>query len=99
MFDYLIWFPGADAEYHLRMWHEFSHFRLDDDGDVPVLPFQFHDILISGAITRLIESNVQVENAIVWPSIYQSQLNNLINFNRRWWELHESGQHEKPYLL
>ena len=97
--DYILWFPGADAAYPLRIWHETSPPRLDDDGDVPLLPFQFHDILVSGAITRLIESNVQVENAIVWPALYQKQLDNLIAFNRRWWKLHEFGQHSPPYLL
>ena len=97
--NYLLWYPGADAAYDLRYWALTRAARLSADGDVPLLPPKFHDILVSGAITRLIESNVQVENAVVWPQLYKMQLKNLVSYNRKYYTQHEFEQRKAPYLL
>lgn len=95
----IIWFSGADAEYVLRYWLEMRVSPLTNDTDVPILPPQFHHAIVAGAVTRLAESKVQVENAVVWPGIYAQQIKALVNFNRRYYEEHESFRREKRYLM
>jgi len=95
----LIWFPGADAEYVLRYWLEERPSPLSADADVPLLPPEFHHAIVAGAVTRLIESKVQVDNAVVWPNIYAQQIKALVNFNRRYYEEHEAVKREKRYLI
>jgi len=96
--DRLLWFPGAQDTYYLRYWYQKIAARLSADGDVPQLPWKFHDTIVSGAITRLAENNVQVENAVIWPKIYAAQLGALKTYNRKWWENH-SEEIGVPYLL
>lgn len=95
----IIWHPGADAAYILRYWYEARAARLTAAGNVPLLPPQFHDAIIAGAITRLAESNVQVENAVVWPSIYKNQILAFQTFNRKFFKENDVAFREKPYLL
>jgi len=90
-YDYLLWFQAADAAYNLRLWYEKQVARLSADGDVPILPYQFHDAIIAGAITRLGENRVQVENAVIWPVLYKSHIEAIKAFNRKYW------QENKPY--
>jgi len=70
----MLWYPCADGEYRLRYWFEERVSRLVNDTDVPVMPPTFHDTIVAGAVTRLIENNVQVENAVIWPQLYMNQL-------------------------
>lgn len=85
-YDYLLWFQAADAKYYLRLWYERQVARLSAVGDVPILPYQFHDAIVSGAITRLGENKVQVEAGVVWPAIYKAQIEAIKTFNRKYWE-------------
>jgi hypothetical protein len=66
---------------------------------VPLLPPIFHDTIISGAIVRLAENNVQVENAVIWPGIYKAQLDALKTFNRKYYKEHDKVDRMTPYLL
>ena len=93
----LLWFYGADAAYDLRYWFERRPTRLSATTDVPLLPPQFHDIIVSGAMTRLAENQVQVENAVIWPGLYGAQITQLKAFNRKWWK--ENQDLGKPYML
>ena len=93
----LLWFYGADAAYDLRYWFERRPTRLSATTDVPLLPPQFHDIIVSGAMTRLAENQVQVENAVIWPGLYGAQITQLKAFNRKWWN--ENQDLGKPYML
>ena len=93
----LLWFYGADAAYDLRYWFEKRAARLSGTTDVPLLPPQFHDSIIAGALTRLAENNVQVENAVIWPGIYKMQLDAIRSFNRKWWK--EQEDLGTPYML
>lgn len=96
----LLWFPCSDGAYNLRYWLEMRAAKLVTVGtDVPQLPPQFHPAIVAGAITRLAESNVQVENAVVWPSIYSAQIASLIAFNRKFYDQKAVLEREKPYLL
>ena len=95
----VIWHPGSDAAHILRYWYSERPSRLVNDGDVPLLPPQFHDMIIAGAITRLAESNVQVENAVIWPGIYTAQLNALRSFNRKYYQEHDVAFRKKPYMM
>jgi len=95
--NYALTFPGAQENKQAYMMIEGTGARLSADTDVPLLPPQFHDLLISGPIVRLAENNVQVENAVVWPSIYAAQLSALKTYNRKWWEQHR--KEKAPYLL
>ena len=96
----LLWFPGADAAYDLRVWAIMRPSRLGLNDDVPLLPPQFHDMIKAGVLTRLLEfGGVQVENAVIWPSLYQAQIKKLIAYNRKWWQEHEREDYKKPYLL
>lgn len=95
----LQWFPGTDDAYRLRYWFEQRVSPLSSDADVPILPPQFHHMIIAGVITRLAENNVQVENAVIWPGIYKRQLNAFIQFNRRYWKRKEEAPKSVPYLI
>ena len=96
----ILWFPGSDAAYKLRYWFEKRASKLVTVGtDTPQLPPQFHPAIVAGAITRLAESNVQVENAVVWPSIYAAQIRSLVAFNRKFYDQKDVLEREKPYLL
>lgn len=83
--DYLLWFQAADAKYNLRLWYEKQCARLVNTTDVPLLPYQFHDAIVAGSITRLGENKVQVEAGVVWPIIYKAQIEAIKAFNRKWW--------------
>jgi hypothetical protein len=95
----LLWYPGADAAYRVKYWFERRLARLSGDTDVPILPPQFIESIIAGTITRLAESQVQVENQVVWPGIYKMHQEAIVEFNRKWWERNQSKKFEKPYLL
>jgi hypothetical protein len=98
-YNFLIWFQGADAAYDLRYWYEKRASKLVLTNDIPLLPPQFHNAIIAGAVARLAESNVQVENQVVWPAIYQQQLDAIRTFNRKWWAANEEPELLAPYLL
>ena len=89
--DYLLWYQAADAAYNLRVWYVKQAARLSATTDVPLLPYQFHDAIVAGAITRLGENKVQVEAGVVWPAIYNAELESIKTYNRKWWDDH------KPY--
>lgn len=95
----IVWFPGASEALPLRYWYQDRPARLAAVGDVPKLPHRFHDTIVSGVIVRLMESNVQVENAVVWPGLYRQQIDAIKTFNRKWWEAHTLKRNEAPYLL
>lgn len=97
--DQLIWHSGSDQQYTLRYWFEKRAPRLINDADVPLLPAQFHHTIIAGAIMRLSENNVQVENQVVWPGIYLEHLKSLALFNKEYWEDAEKALNPSPYLL
>ena len=95
--------PDSQAAQYkdLRYWLEKRPARLTADANVPLLPPIFHHAIVAGTITRLAESNVQVENQVVWPGVYQMQLRAIVAHNRRHWEMIEAQARtaEKPYLL
>jgi hypothetical protein len=99
----LLWFPGSDDAYDLRYWFEGRPSVLSAVGDVPLMPPQFHYGISAGAIARLAEFNVQVENQVIWPAIYKKTLSDMIAFNRRWWKdndpTRDPGRQGKPYML
>jgi hypothetical protein len=82
----IIWGPCSDQAYDFRAWVERLPAPLSADADIPSLPTEFHPMLVAGPLTRLIESNVQVENAVIWPGVYKQHLINLAAHNFRWWE-------------
>ena len=97
-FDYALTFPGAQEDKQALIMIEATGQRLLAAGDVPMLPPQFHDSIVSGSVTRLAENQVQVENAVIWPGLYKMHIEAIKTFNRKWWEQHEAEM-EKPYLL
>lgn len=97
-YNYALSFPGNQENKMAYLMIEATGERLSAATDVPMLPPQFHDAIISGSIVRLMESNVQVENAVVWPGLYRLQTEAIKTFNREWWRHHE-GDQGGPYLL
>ncbi len=98
--DQLIWFPGCDDDYSLRIWIEKRPDLLESNSDLILIPQAFQHGMLAGVATRLAEFDVQVENAVVWPKIYEWHINNIRAFNRRWWKKHEgTGADNKPFLL
>ena len=95
----MLWFPASDAAYDLRMWEVIRGVLLSGDADVPLLPPQFHNTIVSGAAVRLIESKAQVENAVVWPGIYAGQLGAIASFNRKFYQNHEMEKREPSLYL
>ncbi len=88
--NHLLWFNSADAAYDLRYWFELRPPKLVEDAAVPLLPPQFHYTIVAGVLTRLAEQAVQVENQVIWPSVYGAQLEQLKQFNRKW---HRENKH------
>jgi len=97
--NHLLWFMGADAAYDLRYWFVLAPPKLIDDADVPLLPPQFHYMIIAGVLTRLSDQSVQVENQVIWPGLYKAQLGQLKQFNRKWYEQNELTKHKEPFML
>lgn len=97
--DYLLWFQCADAAYQLRYWYLKQPARLSATTDVPMLPPQFHDAIVAGAITRLGENKVQVEAGVIWPSIYNALIETMKTFNRKWWEENKPFERSGLFLI
>jgi len=97
--NHLLWFMGADAAYDLRYWFVLAPPKLIENTDVPLLPPQFHYMITAGVLTRLAEQGVQVENQVIWPGIYTSQLKQLKQFNRKWYKENELVKHTEPFML
>lgn len=95
----LLWFPGCDNAYDLKYWYQKRLARLAAETDIPLMPPQFHQAISAGAITRLQESQVQVENQVIWPQLYKLHQQMIIDFNRKWWQAQEKEHFQKPYLL
>lgn len=95
----ILWFPGSDAAYDFRYWIEKRVSPMSSDTDVPQLPPRFHYGIIAGAVSRLIEMNVQVENAVIWPGIYKAHIEGLRKFNRKFYQDNDVAFREKPFLL
>ncbi len=97
--DYLLWYPGAGESLNLHLWYEKQIDRLSAAGDVPLLPPQFHDAIIAGAIMRLGENKVQVEAGVIWPSVYQSHMQAIVSLNRQWWAKYKPSERSGLYLV
>jgi len=95
----LIWHPGADQGYTLRYWFEARAPKLVNNNDVPLLPPQFHHMIIAGTAARLSENNIQVDNPTIWPAIYANQLSALEAMNQDFWEKANKEDLGVPYLL
>jgi len=98
-YDYLLWFQGADAAYDLRLWTEIQPTLLEDASDVPLLPSQFHHAIIAGAIVRLGENKTQVEAGVVWPAIYNTHIDSIKTFNRKWWQETKPFERSAHFLI
>lgn len=94
----MTWYPAVDNEYRLRYWFEKRVPRLSADSDVPMLPPKFHDTIISGVLTRLIENKIGVETPTVWPSLYRSQLDALRDFNRKYFKQNDSSLRKTVFM-
>lgn len=99
----LLWFPGSDGAYDLRYWFVARPSILSAVGDTPLMPPQFHHGITAGAISRLAEYSVQVENAVIWPQIYLKTKQDMVDFNRQWWKEHDPtvdpSRAGKPYMI
>jgi hypothetical protein len=94
--NFLFW-NSSDDNYGIRLWKTIPGVVLSATTDIPLLPTEYHYGIVAGAAMRLIENNVQVENAVIWPGIYKVTVEQLISHNRRLWKQHESGR--TPFLL
>lgn len=100
--DQIIWFLAPNDNFDVRIWKVKQAARLSADADVPRLPYQFHDAIVAGVMARFAETeNITVENQVIWPTIYSSQIEAIKSYNRRWWERHRNEQifGKAPYLL
>jgi hypothetical protein len=99
--DQILWSPAPNDQHLLRYWYEISPDRLEEDDDVPLLPARFHEAIVAGAVARLAKSeqNVGVEKTTLWPSIYQSHLAALKNYNERYWANVEHSQQVRHFLM
>lgn len=95
----LLWYVGASEAIRLRYWFIKRVSPLVNDADVPILPPKFHNIIISGAMARLVENGLMVENPSIWPSVYTTQLDALRDNNRRYYKQNDKAFREKPYLI
>jgi hypothetical protein len=96
----LLWFPLSDDNYQMRSWQEKQVPRLSADGDVPILPFKFHDAIVAGSIARMVKyEGVEIDNAVIWPGLYRAHLEAIKTANRAWWETFEKNNERRPYLL
>lgn len=96
--DYLLWFWSSDAKYRLRYWIE-KRADILAASSVPQIPYEFHPAIAAGAIARLNESGVEVENPPIWAAIYQAGLQQLLSYNRDLWQHNSSDFEPTAYLL
>ena len=96
--DYLLWYQAASQALNLHIQYEIQPARLSADTDYPLLPPQFHDAIIAGAIMRLGENKVQVEAGVIWPTVYQSHIKAITAFNRQWWAKYKPSERSGLYL-
>jgi hypothetical protein len=96
--DYLLWFQAPEAAYYMRLWYEKQCARLVNTTDVPILPYQFHDAIIAGAITRLGENKTQVEAGVIWPILYKAHIDAIKAFNRKWWSENKTYERSPLFL-
>ncbi|MEN6639186.1 MAG: ubiquitin-activating E1 FCCH domain-containing protein [Smithella sp.] len=95
----LLWYTLPNAVYAARVWGEVRPSRLTATTDVPVGPPEIGDAIVAGAISRLVQyGNVQIENAVVWPSVYKAHLEALKNENRAWWKQFKKDERSGLYL-
>jgi len=94
----LLWFPGSDGAYDMRYWFEERAQRMEADGNVPRFPHHMHSTIVSGVIARLAESNVEIENPSIWPTLYLSQLDALRHINRKWFLENPEWQRTKAFM-
>jgi hypothetical protein len=95
----IIWNPSSDDNYKLRYWFEARASRLVNDSDVPLLPPQFHPMIVAGAAARLAEYNVMVDNPKVWSGIYSNQLEAMKTLNTDFWDKANQEDLGGPWLL
>ncbi len=98
-YDYLLWYPAANDAYWLYLPYVKHPARLSATTDVPILPPQFHDAIIAGAVTRLGVNAVQVEAGVIWPSIYKMYLDAIREYNRKWWAQYKPSERSELYLI
>jgi hypothetical protein len=99
--DQILWSPAPNNQHLLRYWYVTAPTRLSNATDVPLLPERFHDAIVAGCIARLTRSdqNVGVENASLWPSIYQAHLSAIKAYNERYWANVEHNQEVRHFLM
>lgn len=95
--DYILTLPAAQEDEIAYALVTVKPLILSADADVPLMPPEHHYGIVAGAVMRLSESNVQVENAVVWPGIYRANVANFNAYNYRLWET--AGQGKKPFGL
>lgn len=95
----LLWFPNPQEVYQMRLWYEKQISPLSADTDVPILPPRYHNAIVSGSVARLVQyGQVQIENAVIWPSIYKAQIAALVSANRKWWRQYQKDERSGLYL-
>jgi hypothetical protein len=92
----MLWFCAPDAIYRLRYWYEYRPPALTDS-TVPMLPPRFHRVISAGVIARAAESSAQVENAVIWPGLYMSGLDQIRDYNREYWT--RNTKYDAPYMI
>lgn len=98
-YSHLLTFPAAQENDIALIMCDTRVDPLSADTDVPLLPYQFHPMLVAGTITRMAETGIQVETPQLWPVLYAQQTQALVNRNQRWWRQHEAQEDVKPYGL
>ena len=98
-YNHLLTFPAAQENDIALIVCDTRVDPLSAATDVPLLPYQFHPMLVSGTIARMKETGIDVETPQMWPALYLQQTQALVNRNRRWWALHQEQKNQKPYGL
>jgi len=96
--DYIITLPASQEAEIAYPLITVKPIILSSDTDVPLMPPEFHYGIVAGAVMRLMESNVQVENAVIWPGIYQANVAGFNAYNYKLWET-AKGSDPDPVLL
>jgi hypothetical protein len=98
-YNYAFTFPGAQEDDQGYVMIEAGGAKLELDADVPLLPTQYHFLLVSGTVMRMKETGIDVATPQLWPAIYSQQIQSMVTKNRQWWRQHEEQKNSIPYGL
>jgi hypothetical protein len=83
--NHILFYPYPDtADLLIKYNYVEMPWRLEADSDVPLLPPQFHNVIVSGAVSKALKSDDP--ERMLWSQLYSAQLTALHAYNNKYWD-------------